>query len=501
MEEQPPFPLNVLIVEDSEDDALLVADTLLMGGFEPHLRRVETAVDMKLALAQSTWQLIIADHSLPGFSALEAFKLYQLSGRDIPFIIVSGAMGEDVAVGAMKAGVHDYLTKGNLARLVPAVQRELREAESRRERTQEQSALRVAYSELAAIHCNAPIVLAVVDDGLRVERVNDLAARLTGRPVADMQGNCLCWAVGCLNALADPEKCGHGLSCRRCPLRLTVLDTLHNGTSNNNIEANLPLSLGSQQQWRWFLISSTLITSDPSKKALICAQDITELKRTEAKLQETVRQLQSALAEKTVLLKEVHHRVKNNLAVISSLLGMRADTTENPEAKLALAESQQRVASIALIHELLYGNRHLDRISFAEYARQLVNELYLTFVKEPGRILVDVDVESHSLELGVDRAVPCALIVNELITNAFKYAFPNGRGGHVGVSCREVGPKTVKLVVYDDGVGMPKNFDWRQPASLGLQIVQILARQLGATIEVLSENGTRFELTFQDGPT
>lgn len=485
-------------MEDSEDDALLTVHELQAGGFEPSWKRVETAAEMNSALDQGSWQLIIADHRLPRFSALEAFEIYRKRAPlDIPFIIVSGAIGEEIAVNAMKAGVHDYLSKNNLARLAPAVRRELREAEGRRERAQAQAGLRAAYSELAAIYANAPVFLAVVDEKLRVDRVNELAARLSGRTTAELEGRHPCWALGCSNAMADYEACGHGPSCASCPLRLTVLDTLQNGTRHENVKAHLPVKVAGQPQWHWYLVSSALITSEPSKKALVCAQDVTDLKRTEEILQQAVLQLRSALAEKTVLIKEVHHRVKNNLAVISSLLGMRADITVHPEARLALEESQQRVASIALIHEHLYGNDHLDRINFGEYTQQLVDQLCITFVKEPHRISVTVDVDE--LELGIDCAVPCALIINELITNAFKYAFPDGRTGHVGVSSREVPPGMIKLAVYDDGVGMPEGFDWQRSASLGLQIVQILAKQLGAEVDVVRGNGTRFELTFPYG--
>jgi two-component sensor histidine kinase len=223
------------------------------------------------------------------------------------------------------------------------------------------------------------------------------------------------------------------------------------------------------------------------KRALVCAQNVTEMKR-------TVHQLESALAEKTVLLKEVHHRVKNNLAVISSLLNMQADTHGSIEAKAALAQSQRRVRSMALIHEHLCGNDHLDRVNFAEYARQLVSEMYAAFVGEPGRISLNVAVEP--IEVGLDRAVPCALILNELLSNAFKHAFPGERKGEVHISFRESEPGQLELAIQDDGIGSPAGQGEGKTKSLGLSIVRILTTQLDGTLEQEACEGTRFVLRF-----
>lgn len=135
-------PLSVLVVEDSEDDTALLLYELQCGGYDPAYARVETAAEMQVALEKQTWDLVISDHSMPCFDAPAALTLLQQGGLDIPFIIVSGAIGEDRAVNAMKAGAHDYIMKDNLARLTPAIERELREAEMRRERKGAERTLR-----------------------------------------------------------------------------------------------------------------------------------------------------------------------------------------------------------------------------------------------------------------------------------------------------------------------------------------------------------------------
>jgi PAS domain S-box-containing protein len=141
-------PLNILIVEDSEDDAILLLRELRKGGYEPVSERVETPEAMKAALEKGKWDIVISDYVLPGFSGLAALSLLKESGQDLPFIVVSGNIGEDIAVGAMKAGAHDYIIKGKLARLVPAVDREIRDADVRREKRQAEEALRRSYEEL-----------------------------------------------------------------------------------------------------------------------------------------------------------------------------------------------------------------------------------------------------------------------------------------------------------------------------------------------------------------
>jgi two-component sensor histidine kinase len=198
---------------------------------------------------------------------------------------------------------------------------------------------------------------------------------------------------------------------------------------------------------------------------LVNAIEVTAYKRAADELRVSNQALASALAQTTVLLKEIHHRVKNNLAVISSLLSMEADTVEIQEAKEALEESQRRVFSIALIHQQLYGSDNLDRISFPEYARQLVEQLRSSFVAAPEQINVLLDVAP--IEMGIHRALPCALILNELVSNAFKHVFPGALRGEVRVSLRESAPDCLELAVADNGIGSSEGLAERNERSLG----------------------------------
>ena len=358
--------------------------------------------------------------------------------------------------------------------------------------------LRAVNTELTAIYANAPVILLVVDEDLRVEKLNELAQRLAGRALSELLGLRHGGALGCLNALSDPRGCGYGPNCAQCPLRLAAIDSVHSAVRHESIEAWIPYSVeeGHPEQ-RCFLVSTAPLPYDHRHKALICAQDITVLKKSEIDLRRSVDQLKSALSEKTVLLQEVHHRVKNNLAVISSLLNMKADVTDDAVAKVALEDSQRRVHSIALIHELLYGSEHLDRINFADYTQQLVQVLTANFGGEPGRIAIRMDMEP--IELGLHSAVPAALILNELVSNALKHAFPGGRRGEVHISFRESEPGNLELAIEDDGVGSPDVLAERKTKSLGLQIVRILTTQLGGTLRQEPSGGTRVVLQFQHG--
>jgi two-component sensor histidine kinase len=358
--------------------------------------------------------------------------------------------------------------------------------------------LRAAYTELAAIYANAPVILLVVDEDLRVEKLNDLGVRLTGRAVSELLSVRHAGQLSCMEKLADPDGCGRGPACSQCSLRLAVFDSVRNGARHENVEAWVPVpdSSGGQEH-RCFLVSTAPLPFDHRHKVLVCAQDITGLKQAEQDLRTSVGKLESALNEKTVLLQEIHHRVKNNLAVISSLLNMKSETTEGADAKLALEESQRRVHSIALIHEHLYGSEHLDRINFAEYAQQLVQVLYSAFAGESVRISIRMDLDP--IELGVDLAVPCALVLNELLSNAFKHAFPGVRRGEIHITFRESEPGHMELAVEDDGVGSPGVLVERKTKSIGLQIVRILTAQLSGTLKQEPGSGTRIVLRFPVG--
>jgi PAS domain S-box-containing protein len=217
------------------------------------------------------------------------------------------------------------------------------------------------------------------------------------------------------------------------------------------------------------------------------ARDITEGKMAE--------RMMASLKEKEVLLKEVHHRVKNNLQVISSLLNLQAKHVVDRKALEMFKESQNRVRSIALFHERLYQSKDLAHVEAAEYLKNLIDNLLATYGARPSA--VDLRIEPDDVLFGVDVAIPVGLVVNELISNALKHAFPEGKRGRVRVLLHREGQDSYTLQVSDDGIGFPPGLDFRSAPSLGLQLVCTLTEQLGGTIELNSTNGTTFKVTFE----
>jgi two-component sensor histidine kinase len=212
------------------------------------------------------------------------------------------------------------------------------------------------------------------------------------------------------------------------------------------------------------------------------------------KLQTSNAELGSTLREREILLQEIHHRVKNNLQVISSLMSLQVRRTKDPATRDALREGQARVQAISLVHEMLYQSRDYAKVSFSEYVRRLANNVFFMVGVDPGCILLDLAIDD--VALAVDKAIPCGLVINELITNALKHAFPGGRHGTIRVELGRESTGQLRLSVEDNGVGMPPDSDIRQTQSLGLHLVSTLAEQLGAELEMTRDKGTHFRLTF-----
>ena len=204
--------------------------------------------------------------------------------------------------------------------------------------------------------------------------------------------------------------------------------------------------------------------------------------------------IKTSLREKEALLKEIHHRVKNNLQVVTSLLGLQSRVATDEQTRKMFQESQNRIHSMALLLESLYQSNNLSMIDFPDYIRQLASHLFHSYGVRADRIHLRTNLDE--LYLNLDFAVPCGLIINELVSNSLKYAFPDGREGEVRIELREHSDGLAKLVVADNGVGLRSDINWSTARSLGLRLVRSLAEQLGAKIEVRSTAGTEVELIF-----
>jgi two-component sensor histidine kinase len=204
--------------------------------------------------------------------------------------------------------------------------------------------------------------------------------------------------------------------------------------------------------------------------------------------------IRASLKEKEILLREIHHRVKNNLQIIVSLLSLQANTVKDSAVQQTFLDSQHRIRAMALIHEQLYQTPDLATVDLAEYVRSLTAYLFRAY--RGNGTLVTLTLETEPVRLPMDTAIPCGLILNELVSNALKHAFPAGRQGEIRVTLHMAEAGQVALLVSDNGIGFSPALDFHHIQSLGLQLVTTLTEQLQGTIELQNHGETTFQLHF-----
>lgn len=230
-------------------------------------------------------------------------------------------------------------------------------------------------------------------------------------------------------------------------------------------------------------------TNDSPNYFVAVFEDITERKEYE-------RQLEESLKEKEVLLKEVHHRVKNNMQVISSILNLQSSYIEDETALGILRESQDRIKSMSFVHESLYQSNTLSEVNFAEYIQNITRNLYHSYSRPEGGIDLRFDLES--IYLNLDTSIPCGLIINEVVSNSLKYAFAGREQGIISVVFSKLSDGKLKLIIGDDGIGLPDNFDIENAESLGLQLVTTLVTQVSGELDIDNSKGTQFTIVFKE---
>ncbi|MGA2738182.1 MAG: histidine kinase dimerization/phosphoacceptor domain -containing protein [Bryobacteraceae bacterium] len=441
-------PLRALILEDRPADAELMAYELSRSGFELQWQRVDTEPDF-LAHLTPRPDVILADYTMPELDASQALHLLQENGLNIPFIVVSGTIGEDVAVDIMRQGAADYLLKDRLVRLGPAVRGALVVNDLRRQKGRAEDDLQASEIRFDAFMRHSPALAFIKDELGRIIYVNSASSH--GEEIASQ--------------LQD------------------YAPVFENGEYSRTIE-EVATASGDVRQMLCF----RFLFNDATGRRLLggVSVDITEQKAAE-------RSLSQALAGKDVLLREVHHRVKNNLQTISSLLNMQAELLPDVTARQALLVAQQRVHSMALIHEQMCGSQGMEEVDFSAYTRRLARYLFDSFEAEARQVRLRLALDPVSLAM--DQMIPCGLILNELIANSLKHGFPGERGGEILVSLRCEDGRTVAMGVADNGIGLPDSGGTRLE-SLGMRIVGILTRQLGGSLVRQSAGGLSSTVTF-----
>jgi PAS domain S-box-containing protein len=261
-------------------------------------------------------------------------------------------------------------------------------------------------------------------------------------------------------------------------------------TGNHDLNGKTFESIGLKKNGREFPFEISIATwgSKDKKYTTSIIRDVTKRKKIE-------KMLQNSLEEKEILLKEIHHRVKNNLMIISSLLNLQSRYIKDEESKNIFKESQNRARSMALIHERLYQSEDLKKIDFGDYIRTLSNDLYRTYVMDPSLIMLNIDVDD--VRLDINTSIPLGLIVNELVTNSLKHAFPQSKSGEIDIEFHIQGDMYL-LEVNDNGIGFPNNLNYKNTESLGLRLVNSLTEQIDAKIEFNTLSGTSFKIIFRE---
>jgi PAS domain S-box-containing protein len=335
------------------------------------------------------------------------------------------------------------------------------------ERKQVEEILRFAARQWRTTFDAMKDMVFLLDREGKIKRCNNATAAYFDRPLEEINGRDCCEFIH-----------GTAIPAEQCPFQ-RMLQTRHREHTVM------------QRGERWFdvVVDPLLDDEGAVNGAVHIMSDITERKRAEELIRES-------LGEKEILLKEIHHRVKNNLQVIMSLLRHQAEYAQDQNIHDIFLESQSRIKAMSFIHEKLYQSDNLAKVDLRDYISSLARSLFSTYKVNAAQIQLAVDADGISLS--VDTAIPCGLIINELVSNSLKHAFPDNRTGKIDITVRTARPGELELVVGDDGVGIPMDLDIINAKSLGLHLVTLLAKnQLRGHIEMMRNGGTTFRIRFK----
>jgi PAS domain S-box-containing protein len=473
--------IRILIVEDLPSDEELVKREIRKAGIDFISVRVETREAFLSSLHGFKPDIVLADYALPSFDGMTALRLTRECEPLLPFIIVTGSINEETAVECMKAGASDYVIKGHAGGIGSAIRGalEMKRLAVEREKayallSENEERYRTLFETMAqgVVYFDA--------DGV-AKSANPAAERILGVPLDRIQG------LPCMRLFEKiKNENGGEISEKELPVTVVLNTSKPVGSRIMGVYNRM------DESYRWVRVTAVPLGGSNGGlhgQVYMTMEDITEIKTGQD-------MLRRSLQEKEVLIREIHHRVKNNMQIISSLLNLQGGYNRNPELKGIIISMQNRIKSMAIIHEELYRSDDFSDINFGACVRNLANELLFSFVEDPSRITIRLNVAD--IRLSIDASLPCSLIVNELISNALKYAFPGGRRGEIFVSMRKEENGACTLVIEDDGVGIPEGIDIEKTGTMGLFLVRLLVKQMGGAITLYREKGTKFVLRCQE---
>ena len=542
-------PVRVLLVDDDEDDYVITQDLLSeIGDGRFDLEWVASYEDAREMLECHRHDVYLVDYHLGQRNGLDLLRETSGNGNQAPMILLTGQGDHEVDLEAMKAGAADFLVKGQIE--ASLLERSIRYAI---ERAQTLKALRASEARnrtlLAETERRLKEQIALREAGAAISSALDLETVLTQiaeqmAKVVDATRAYICSyepetetstvLAEYFSPYASPQEQTSDLNISYyfppdvsgswSPAGLPEVIHMDDPGLSPPIRAhmeqygaqtalNIPLQIRDQtiafaQLWesrrqREFTPQDIELCQALAQQAAVAIENARLYEQAQHEIEErqqAEKQVEASLKEKEMLLKEIHHRVKNNLQVISSILNLQHSHVEDQQLLTVLRDSKNRVRSMALIHEKLYRSSNLAQIDLADYVQDLARYLFGSYRTSTGTISLDIQAEPVFLE--IDTAVPCGLILNELVSNALEHAFcfdgdrPTDREAEIRIEVHQERDRQVSLLISDNGIGLPPDLDLFNSNSLGLQLVNVLVKQLDGALEVNGQHGAEFKITF-----
>ncbi|HRG46857.1 MAG TPA: histidine kinase dimerization/phosphoacceptor domain -containing protein [Leptospiraceae bacterium] len=466
-------PLRILHLEDSPLDAELIRESLLELGEVLEIDLAASKADFLAYLEKGEYDIILADYRLRGFDASVALLSANSKSPNTPFICVSGAISGEEAVELLKHGATDYVMKDRLTRLPLAIRRALDEINEQKARILAEAKLIESESHLRTILENEPECIKIVDAKGKIIQMNPAGLSMIEADSVEQISN-----QPVLNLIA-PEYRG-------------AYKEMHERViAGESVQLKFEI-IGLKGGRRWLETHAVPMIENGKTVHLAVTRDITESKKAEEKIN-------ALLTEKEIILREVHHRIKNNMSTLNAFLVLQMETVTEPSAIEALKDAGSRVQSMMVLYDKLYQTGIFSNISIKSYLPALISQIISNF---PNSGIVKIEQAIEDFVLDSKRLQPFSIIINELLTNIMKYAFKGREKGFIKI---EVGLKTISdldqqfifLTIQDDGNGLPETVSFENSTGFGLTLVEMLTKQLKGILQIDRENGTKITLEFK----